>query len=54
VSDSGKQLPLLFISAYDQNPANVPGPLLAKPFTPDELVTEVRRIMPERPSHPLQ
>jgi CheY-like chemotaxis protein len=49
VRDSGKQLPLLFISAYDQNPASVPGPLLPKPFTPDELVTEVRRIMPGRP-----
>ena len=49
VRDSGKQLPSLFISAYDHHPANVPGPLLPKPFTPDELVTEVRRIMPERP-----
>lgn len=44
--ESGKHIPLLFISAYDQNPSDVPGPLLPKPFTPDELVTEVRRIMP--------
>jgi CheY-like chemotaxis protein len=43
---SGKQLPFLFISGYDQNPSDVPGPLLPKPFGPAELVTEVQRIMP--------
>jgi len=43
---SGKHLPLLFISGYDQKPSDVPGPLLAKPFGPEELVTEVRRLMP--------
>lgn len=49
LKESGKHFPLLFISAYDQNPSDVPGPLLPKPFTPAELVTEVRRIMPTRP-----
>ena len=36
---------LLFISGYDQNPAEIPGALLAKPFTPDTLVAEVRRLL---------
>lgn len=42
----GKQLPLLFITAYDRDPATIPGPLLEKPFGPDQLVAEVQRIMP--------
>jgi hypothetical protein len=36
---------LLFISGYDQNPAEIPGALLAKPFEPDTLVAEVRRLL---------
>jgi hypothetical protein len=39
----------LFISGYDQNPAEIPGALLAKPFAPDILVAEVRRLLSERP-----
>jgi len=36
---------LLFISAYDFDPAVVPGPLLRKPFKPSEVVAEVRRLL---------
>ena len=35
----------LFITGYDQDPTKVPGPLLQKPFTPTELVAEVKRLM---------
>jgi CheY-like chemotaxis protein len=35
----------LFISGYDQNPAEVPGTLLAKPFAPETLLAEVRRLL---------
>jgi CheY-like chemotaxis protein len=49
VSESGKHLPVLFVSAYDQNPHLVPGPFLPKPFSPDELVTEVRKVLPNVP-----
>jgi CheY-like chemotaxis protein len=35
----------LFITGYDQNPAEVPGALLAKPFAPDTLLAEVRRLL---------
>jgi DNA-binding response OmpR family regulator len=35
----------LFITGYDQNPAEVPGGLLAKPFAPDTLLAEVRRLL---------
>lgn len=33
----------LFISGYEQNPADLPGVLLPKPFAPDTLLAEVRR-----------
>jgi CheY-like chemotaxis protein len=36
---------LLFISGYEQNPAEIPGALLAKPFDPDTLLAEVRRLL---------
>ena len=39
---------LLFISGYDQNPAEIPGALLAKPFEPDTLLDEVRRCLRHR------
>jgi CheY-like chemotaxis protein len=35
----------LFISGYDQDPVEIPGALLAKPFAPDTLVAEVRRLL---------
>ena len=36
---------LLFISGYEQTPAEIPGALLAKPFEPDTLLAEVRRLL---------
>ena len=39
---------LLFISGYDQNPAEIPGALLVKPFGPDMLLDEVRRCLRHR------
>ena len=39
---------LLFISGYDQNPAEIPGALLVKPFGPDTLLDEVRRCLRHR------
>jgi CheY-like chemotaxis protein len=40
-------IPLLFISAYAESvaPADLPGPLLRKPFRPTELITEVRQLL---------
>jgi CheY-like chemotaxis protein len=35
----------LFISGYDQNPAEIPGTLLARPFAPETLLAEVRRLL---------
>jgi CheY-like chemotaxis protein len=39
--------PILFISGYDAHvgPHNLPGPVLGKPFRPDQLVTSVRQLM---------
>src|SRR5882724_10983603 len=35
-------LPILFVSGFNGGPApNLPGPFLAKPFTPDQLVSAV-------------
>ena len=36
---------VLFISGYDQDRAKVPGPLLQKPFTSEELRAEVQRLI---------
>jgi CheY-like chemotaxis protein len=44
---SGRTISMLFISGYEQQPSEIPGPLLPKPFGPAELVTEVRRIIPQ-------
>jgi CheY-like chemotaxis protein len=46
---SGSSLPVLFISGYAQEPAELPGPLLAKPFTPDTLVDTVKRLLAVMP-----
>jgi CheY-like chemotaxis protein len=35
----------LFITGYDQNPSEVPGVLLTKPFAPPILLAEVRRLL---------
>jgi CheY-like chemotaxis protein len=35
----------LFTTGYDYDPSKIPGPLLAKPFLPDQLLTEVRRLL---------
>jgi CheY-like chemotaxis protein len=37
-----RNLPILFVSGFNGGPApNLPGPFLAKPFTPDQLVSAV-------------
>jgi CheY-like chemotaxis protein len=36
---------ILFMTGYDQNPANVPGILLTKPFRQPTLLAEVRRLL---------
>jgi CheY-like chemotaxis protein len=40
-------LPILFISGYDAHvgPHNLSGPVLGKPFRPDQLVTSVRQLL---------
>jgi CheY-like chemotaxis protein len=40
--------PILFISGYDahQAGADLPGPVLAKPFTPEVLITSVGELLP--------
>ena len=38
-------VPVLFISGYVQEPADLPGPILEKPFTPDTLVDTVKRLL---------
>ena len=35
----------LFVSGFDQDPAKVPAPLLKKPFSPEELIAEVERLI---------
>ena len=39
--------PILFISGYDAHvgPHNLPGPVLGKPFRPDQLAASVRRLL---------
>jgi CheY-like chemotaxis protein len=41
-------VPILFVSGYDayMDQADLPGPVLAKPFMPEQLVVSVRRLLP--------
>jgi len=41
---TGESPPILFISGYAA-PAEAPGPFLAKPFTPDDLLGALRRLI---------
>jgi CheY-like chemotaxis protein len=36
-----RHLPILFVSGFNQPAPTLPGPLLAKPFTPDDLVSAI-------------
>lgn len=44
-------VPILFVSGYDAylDQVDLPGPVLAKPFMPEQLVASVRRLLPEAP-----
>lgn len=42
---AGANVPVLFISGYAQEPAELPGPILPKPFTPETLVDTVKRLL---------
>jgi two-component system OmpR family response regulator len=48
---TGRSPLLLFISGYGPDPSTIPGPLLEKPFGPDELVSEVRRLLSQAAAH---
>jgi CheY-like chemotaxis protein len=40
-------VPILFVSGYDAYlDIDLPGPVLAKPFMPEQLVASVRRLLP--------
>ena len=40
-------IPILFVSGYDAYlDTELPGPVLAKPFMPEQLVASVRRLLP--------
>ena len=41
-------VPILFVSGYDAylDQADLPGPVLAKPFRPEQLVASIRRLLP--------
>jgi DNA-binding response OmpR family regulator len=42
----GKHPPILFITAFSPSHyANLPGKLLQKPFSPDELIAEVQHLL---------
>ena len=47
------RLPILFMSGYDVHlgTSNLPGPVLPKPFRPEQLLDAVRRLLPERQPH---
>ena len=50
LSLAASPVPVLFITGRDQDPALLPGPLLPKPFKPEELVAEVRRLLSQTPA----
>jgi two-component system, cell cycle sensor histidine kinase and response regulator CckA len=47
LSLAGQPAIVLFITGGDHDPALLPGPLLLKPFGPEALVEEVRRLLTE-------
>ena len=42
---AASHVPVLFISGNPHEPAELPGPILQKPFTPETLVDTVKRIL---------
>jgi CheY-like chemotaxis protein len=42
------QLPIIFVSGFPTQLQDLPGPFLAKPFTPDDLLQAVQRLLPQR------
>ena len=44
----GPTLPILFVSGYEAyvDHEDLPGPVLAKPFMPEQLVASIRRLLP--------
>jgi CheY-like chemotaxis protein len=45
-----RYLPILFVSGFNKPAPTLPGPLLAKPFTPDELVSAIGALLAAPPS----
>jgi CheY-like chemotaxis protein len=48
---TGRSPIFLFMSGYRPEPSTVAGPLLEKPFGPEELVSEVRRLLSQAAAH---
>ena len=42
---AGRDVPVLFVSAYPQSGTDIPGPLLQKPFTAETLLGVVSRVL---------